>query len=110
MTTPILPDEFGCSAITTPRLRDGLRGPVGPPGVQEALHQWPTLAALAAPTLAALAALALYQWPASGGLGGANFGNFGLSSGFVNLSSASTQVLHSVSVVVASPLVVSSSR
>ena len=81
MTTPILPDEFGCSAITTPRLRDGLRGPVGPPGVQEALHQWPTLAALAAPTLAALAALALYQWPASGGLGGANFGNFGLSSG-----------------------------
>ena len=110
ITTPILPDEFGCSAITTPRLRDGLRGPVGPPGVQEALHQWPTLAALAAPTLAALAALALYQWPASGGLGGANFGNFGLSSGFVNLSSASTQVLHSVSVVVASPLVVSSSR
>ena len=103
ITTPILPDEFGCSAITTPRLRDGLRGPVGPPGVQEALHQWPTLAALAAPTLAALAALALYQWPANGGLGGANFGNFGLSSGFGNLSSASTQVLLSVSVVVASP-------
>ena len=26
----------------------------------------------------------MYQWPASGGLGGANFGNFGLSSGFGN--------------------------